>query len=252
MSVDKNSIVDAVDPNGPWKFDGDVARVFDDMLQRSIPQYAVMRKSVFNLAVRFQQPNTTMLDLGCSRGEALAPLVDRFGADHHLGRDYRFIGVDVSEPMLAACNMRFKAGIEQGLVKISKFDLRTGYPLEQEEASVTLAVLVLQFTPIEHRLRILSDIYKSTVPGGVLILVEKVIGADALLDQTMVDLYYGMKRDNDYTESQIERKRLSLEGVLVPLTAKWNEEALRGAGFHSVDCFWRWMNFAGWVAVKDG
>jgi tRNA (cmo5U34)-methyltransferase len=43
---------------------------------------------------------------------------------------------------------------------------------------------------------------------------------------------------------------LSLEGVLVPVTAAWNEYLLRSAGFSHVDCFWRWMNFAAWVAVK--
>jgi tRNA (cmo5U34)-methyltransferase len=43
---------------------------------------------------------------------------------------------------------------------------------------------------------------------------------------------------------------MSLEGVLVPVTARWNEELLHQEGFASVDCFWRHLNFAGWVAVK--
>ena len=59
-----------------------------------------------------------------------------------------------------------------------------------------------------------------------------------------------MKKGHGYTQEQIERKRLSLEGVLVPVTARWNEEMLRMAGFQQVDTFWRWMNFCGWVAVK--
>ena len=53
-----------------------------------------------------------------------------------------------------------------------------------------------------------------------------------------------------YTQEEIDRKRLSLEGVLVPVTAAWNEDMLRREGFRNVDCFWRWMNFAAWVAVK--
>jgi tRNA (cmo5U34)-methyltransferase len=36
----------------------------------------------------------------------------------------------------------------------------------------------------------------------------------------------------------------------VPVTARWNEELLRSAGFVDIDCFWRWMNFAGWIAVR--
>mgnify|MGYP002682876247 CR=1 FL=1 len=50
--------------------------------------------------------------------------------------------------------------------------------------------------------------------------------------------------------NEIERKRLSLEGVQVPVTARWNEDMLRSAGFDKIECFWRWMNFAGWVAIK--
>ena len=45
---------------------------------------------------------------------------------------------------------------------------------------------------------------------------------------------------------------LALEGKLVPVTAHWNEELLRNAGFAQVECFWRWCNFAGWIAVKEG
>jgi len=66
----------------------------------------------------------------------------------------------------------------------------------------------------------------------------------------MVDVYYQLKARNGYTQEQIQRKRLSLEGVLVPVTARWNEEMMQMVGFRQVDCFWRWMNFAGWVAVK--
>jgi tRNA (cmo5U34)-methyltransferase len=34
------------------------------------------------------------------------------------------------------------------------------------------------------------------------------------------------------------------------VTAKWNEQLLDAAGFREIDGFWRWMNFAGWLAIK--
>ena len=76
------------------------------------------------------------------------------------------------------------------------------------------------------------------------------LGDSADIDNLMTKIYYDFKRSNGYTEDQIQRKRLSLEGVLVPVTAKWNEELLRMAGFRQVDCFYRWQNFAGWMAIK--
>jgi tRNA (cmo5U34)-methyltransferase len=109
----------------------------------------------------------------------------------------------------------------------------------------------LQFTPIECRQAILRRTFKGTIPGGALILVEKVLGATADIDAAFVSEYLSMKAQNGYSTDEIERKRLSLEGVLVPLTARFNEDLLRAAGFEQVDCFWRWANFAGWLTIRN-
>lgn len=236
-------VTDNTQPEGAWTFDAEVTAAFDDMLRRSIPQYDVMRQAVFDLGCRYVQRSTDIVDLGCSRGEAFAPFIDKFGVSN------RYIGIEVSEPMLVAARERFSGLIKTGYVDIRNFDLRTGYP--PVKASLTLSVLTLQFTPIEYRHRILRDIFKSTAAGGALILVEKVIGNDADIDARMVDLYYQMKGENGYSQESIDRKRHSLEGVLVPVTAAWNEDLMRQAGFAHVDCFWRWMNFAGWLAIKE-
>jgi tRNA (cmo5U34)-methyltransferase len=237
-----SKVVDNTMPNGRWEFNAEVTDAFDDMLERSIPQYEVMRQACTDLAVRSAKQGTDIVDLGCSRGGAIADLIRRLGAWNH------FIGIDVSEPMLEAAQRRFSGMIEAGVVDIKRLDLRREYPICR--ASVTMAVLTIQFTPIEHRQRILKSVFDHTVDGGAFIMVEKVIGATSAIDADMVDIYHQQKREHGYSQDQIERKRLSLEGVLVPVTAKWNEELLRIAGFREVDCFWRWMNFAGWLARK--
>lgn len=235
-------IEDRVTPSGQWAFDADVTDAFDDMLRRSIPQYEVMRQACFDLGCRYVKPKTDIVDLGCSRGEALDPFVRRFGAHN------RFTGVEVSPPMLEASRERFKGYCDTGLMRLLPLDLRTDYPAVQ--ASLTLCVLTLQFTPMEHRQRILRDVFASTIQGGAMILVEKVLGGSCELDEAFKANYYGLKSANGYSQDQIDRKRLSLEGVLVPVTAIWNEQLLHGAGFEEVDCFWRWMNFGGWIAIK--
>ena len=233
---------DNIIQDGKWTFNGDVTAVFDDMLERSIPQYQLMRQTCLDLAKQYIKPTTTIVDLGCSRGEALAELIRTYGAYNH------FVGIDISKPMLEASKKRFKGWIKKGIVDIREFDLRSGYPTIL--ASVTLAVLTVQFIPIEYRLRILRDIYNSTAVGGCFIMVEKVLGNSADIDNVMVELYYKMKLANGYSQEEIDRKKLSLEGALVPVTAKWNEEMLRMSGWSQVDCFWRWMNFGGWIALK--
>ena len=224
-----------------WAFDSEVCQVFSDMLSRSIPQYDLMRKSVFDVGKHFVQPDTQVVDLGCSRGDALAPFIEEFG------NDCGYVGLELSESMLEASRGRFKDFIGSGLVDIQRHDLRK--PYVDVNASLTLSVLTLQFTPMEHRQRILRDVYQSTAPGGAFILVEKVLGDSAEINELMVQCYHELKRHNGYSDELIERKRLALEGVLVPVTARWNEELLRTAGFQQVDCFWRWMNFSAWVGV---
>ena len=51
-----------------WEFDSEVATVFDEMLERSIPQYQTMRNAVFELGRRYVRPGTAIVDLGCARG----------------------------------------------------------------------------------------------------------------------------------------------------------------------------------------
>jgi tRNA (cmo5U34)-methyltransferase len=233
---------DHVMPKGPWQFDREVTAAFDDMLQRSIPQYNAMRVATFEVGRRFVQPRTAIIDMGCSRGEALVPFVSNFGA----ANDY--IGLEVSEPMIEAAREKFANHPHGDRVTIQSTDLRHEFP--GVTSSVVLSVLTLQFTPIEYRQRILRRVFNSLAPGGAFILVEKVLGATSEIDDAFVDLFLAIKKQNGYSEAEIDRKRMSLEGVLVPVTARWNEDLLHEEGFRSVDCFWRHLNFAGWVAVK--
>lgn len=104
---------------------------------------------------------------------------------------------------------------------------------------------------IERWQRLLRDIFDHTKKGGAFILVEKVLGSTAALDELFVGRYLGSKAEAGYSADDIARKKAALEGVLVPVTASWNEDLLRGAGFREIDCFWRSLNFAGWIAIKQ-
>lgn len=224
-----------------WEFDRSVTDVFDDMLERSIPQYRIMRELTFDIGREFVQPKTEIVDLGCSRGEAIEPFMRTFGAHN------RYLGVEVSEPMLDEARQRF-ASWPESVVRIENLDLRTDYP--EVDASLTLCVLTLMFTPINYRRRIMANIARTTRYGGAVILVEKLIGENDRTDRIMVDRYHRMKAENGYTQEEIDRKALALEGVQVPVSASWNEDLLRDAGFGKVECFWRWMNFAGWIGIR--
>jgi tRNA (cmo5U34)-methyltransferase len=225
-----------------WAFDDEVTRVFEDMLWRSIPGYAEMRSLCHQMARRFRTDHTHVVDLGCSRGGAIAPLVEEYGTRN------TYDGIEISAPMAAAARARFA---DRPNVRIHEADLRRGVDVVGEEgASVVLSILTLQFVPIEHRQRVVRDVHAALAPGGALVLVEKVLGATARANELLVDAYYEFKRGNGYSQDEIDRKKLALEGVLVPQTEGANVEMLVREGFRVVECFWRYLNFSGWVAIK--
>lgn len=228
---------DEILAEGKWTFGEEVAEVFDDMLPRSIPDYATMRKLIYILGRDFARKGA-VVDLGCSLGESFKAFAND-GA--------KVYGFEVSMPMVERAKKKFSS---YDNVYIEQRDCIKDFP--RVKSALTLSVLTAQFTPIEYRHKFLRSIYETLSDGGALIYVEKILGKDYELDSMLVDAYYSIKEDNAYTQEQIAKKRKSLEGVLVPVTAKWNEELLRSAGFDKVECFWRCLNFAGWIAIKKG
>lgn len=226
---------------GNWQFDESVAKVFTDMLSRSIPDYDNMRDLMFRMARNFLRPYSNVLDIGCSTGLSSKSLVECEEA-----RRCDFTLIDVSEPMLQRCHELYE---HDRRVDVLQWDIRDGCPVQK--CSVVICCLTLQFVPLEYRQRIISNIFGSLQRGGALFLVEKVIGTSDIIDEVMVKEYYNIKRENAYTEEQIRTKRKALAGTLVPLTEEWNEQMLRTAGFTKIDTFWRYLNFCGIIAVKN-
>ncbi|UAW53135.1 hypothetical protein pEaSNUABM30_00017 [Erwinia phage pEa_SNUABM_30] len=255
------SNVDTTMPEGKWEFNEPVAAVFDNMLQNSIPSYDRMRDLTYRLGRQFVTPGTAIVDLGASLGRAIEPFCKEFGpynyhhcphsddADSETGNHYSLYEIaPAMRERLMTNDVLVAAGAK--LERDSLTDVDTFRFDGQVECSLILSVLTLQFTPIEHRQHILEKVYDSLEKGGAFILVEKVLGDDNFLDRLLVSTYYQMKGDNGYSQESIATKRKSLEGVLVPVKASWNEELLRKAGFDRVECFYRDLNFAGWIAIK--
>lgn len=237
----KNQNVDNVVPKSKWEFDADVAHCFANMLERSIPDYRSMRSLVYELGERFIKPQTVITDIGCSTGLAVEPFFNKHGDNN------AYFLCDNSEAMIEVCGDKFSVGISGGYVELVNgnfFDMDI-----PDNQSLVLSILSMQFMPTAYRQNMINSIYEALNPGGAFVFVEKII-ADEGTDDLNVDLYYQMKRENGYTEEKIMQKRKSLENVLSPLKAEWNEDMLHEAGFEKVDMFWRCLNFCGWVAIK--
>lgn len=230
--------------NGKWVFNENVTLEFEDMLNKSIPQYEIMREMIFNIGCHClnQSSQKSILDLGCSNGLNLQKFIHKYGALA------RFKGVDISKPMLNEAIKKYQNLINCNIVSISYMDLRDEFPLDKY--TLIMSILTIQFIPIEYRQKIIQNIYNHLEQNGMFIFVEKVLGNCHEINSIMVDQYYKLKHENGYSYDEIERKKKSLEGVLVPMTSDWNIDLLKQAGFRKIDVFWRWMNFEGYIAIK--
>ena len=56
--------------------------------------------------------------------------------------------------------------------------------------------------------------------------------------------------DLGYSNTEIEKKRASLENVLIPYRFEENRELLLNNGFGTVEEFFRWYNFSAFVAIR--
>lgn len=225
-----------------FKFGVHVAKVFDDMVNRSVPFYGEIQRMMAEMAADYAKEGTDVYDLGCSTGTTL------IGMDTMVNKNIRFIGVDDSQEMLDKCKSKL---LDVGFSR--PYELRCadlGQDIKIENASVVVLCLTLQFVRPVHREQLLKTIYDSLNPGGVLILVEKILAEESKFNRDFINYYYNYKRRNNYSEMEISQKREALENVLVPYKLSENITLLRDKGFAHCEVFFKWYNFAGLIAIK--
>lgn len=230
---------------GSFRFDAKVARVFDDMIRRSVPGYAATVAMSGWLAARFAQPGTACQDLGCSLGATLLACAEAM-TEAGIG-PVELIGVDASAAMLDRCRSRLEPELGGRQLTLIEADVRT---VELRPSSVIILNWTLQFLPPADRAPLLTRIHDALLPGGVLILSEKIIDTDPGAQQLVESLHADFKRSQGYSELEIAAKRSAIEDVLIPETLEAQKARLLQVGFATALVWYRQLNFASLLAVK--
>ena len=74
-----------------FNFKKETAKVFDDMLNRSVPFYEEIQRMIGEMSSDFAEEGTNIYDLGCSTGNTFL-FIDKL-----VSQDVSFIGIDYSE-----------------------------------------------------------------------------------------------------------------------------------------------------------
>jgi tRNA (cmo5U34)-methyltransferase len=222
-----------------FEFDKDVASVFDDMLNRSIPFYNEMLDLTTSFVIKYSNEGSIVYDLGCSTASTLIDIAKK--TDLRL----KLIGVDNSNAMLERARQKFNAyGLDIELLNIDIFNINL------QSSNVIISNYTLQFIRPLLREKLIKKIFNSLKDSGIFIFSEKVITENKKLNKIMIDKYYNFKKTQGYSDFEIAQKREALENVLIPYSLEENKKMCEDAGFSNFEIIFKWNNFATFIAIK--
>ena len=227
---------------GSFRFNQQVANVFDDMANRSIPYYQDVIQIIGQLANSFVADGGLICDLGCSTGSTLI-----FLAKVLQGKNIRLVGCDPAAAMLVKAREKSERFTYSHNIF---FEQNSCEDMDLEQADMILLNYTLQFIEEKQRPALLKKLYKGLKPGGVLILSEKLRQQNSIVEDFNTKSYESFKAGNGYSFLEIANKRQALENILVPGSLEDNLNMLSKAGFEESEILFKWLNFATFAAFK--
>ena len=226
-----------------FSFNQDVAEVFDNMLDRSVPFYQTVIETTAGLIRQLAAPGSCVFDLGCSTGSTLLELA-RLLPDMELC----FVGIDNAPAMLDKARRKTEMFCKGSVIEFREQDITTA---DLAGADIILCNYTLQFIRPLLRQEFVKRLYQALPPDGMIVVSEKVISHHGRLNRTFIELYHGFKRRQGYSELEIAAKREALENVLIPFSVQENIDLLQSSGFREVETFFHWVNFAALIGLKE-
>ena len=241
--VKKDSIYeDYIDKVADFVFDDKVVAVFDDMIRRSVPGYGTIIAMTKIFAERYVGPNSNCYDLGCSLGTSTLAMqrgISQPGC--------KIISVDNSKSMIERCREILDSEISQTPVELKHQDITD---TKIENASMVVLNFTMQFLTPKMRDELIQKIYDGLLPGGILLLSEKIAFPKPDEQEFQIEMHHNFKRLNGYSNLEISQKRKAIENVLIPDTLQKHYDRLGSAGFEKYYRWFKCFNFTSLVAFK--
>jgi len=223
-----------------FTFDQKVVNVFDDMVLRSVPGYKQMIELIGLAGRTYPIINSNVYDLGCSTGAATLSI-----ASNLKSASVKIFSIDNSKEMIEQCSKNL-SGTEANIQYICD-DIEN---IKLDNASLIVLNLTLQFINPKYRSDLIKRIFKSLLPGGALIISEKIIHENEETNKSLVSLHESFKRENGYSETEIAQKRKAIEDVLIPESIEQHLKRLSDSGFKKPLVQMQCINFVSFLAVK--
>ena len=233
-----------IDKLDNWSFNSRVADVFPDMIHRSIPGYSSIIYIIGIIVQHFVKPNTYIYDLGCSFGSSTLSIQDNIQSP-----GCTIIAVDNSQDMVKCCFNYVNKFYNKNITPVKILEANI-CDINIENASLVILNFTLQFIEPSLRLKLLKKIWQGLYPGGALLLSEKFSFKDIKISTILSNMHYNFKRNNGYSDMEINQKIIMLKNVMFTDTIETHKMRLYKAGFINSEVCFQNLNFGSIIALK--
>ena len=227
-----------------FKFDDQVAQVFGDMIERSVPGYLQILHLLPTLVRCFKQGNSHYYDLGCSIGACMLAI-----AEGLQNAKNPIVGVDNSAAMLEQANSVLQQYSQERDINF-ELEFADIHRFQLLPAAMIVMNFTLQFIPLDQRDALINKICAALVPGGVLVLSEKIAFENSNVIQSLTKIHHQYKADQGYSQLEISQKRDAIENVLLPESLNCHIARLQCAGFNTITPWIQNLQFISIIAIK--
>ena len=211
------------------KFSFDTIEDFDGHIDLSIQNYSGLIEHIKNISTYFIKDDCRVYDIGCSTGNLIRVL------KKHNKTNTQYIGIDKAE------------NLTNGKEDVYNMDLQDW---KAESFCFGACLFTLQFLPLALRKQVLKELYDNLLPGGAIIVSEKIFLEDGYIQDVLNFSHYDFKRKS-FESQEILSKQVDLRYIMRPLTKNENLELFKEAGFKKVTSFWQSLHFKAWILQKD-
>lgn len=199
---------------------------FEKHIELSIPNFQTLDSIFVSVCREYAQPESIVLDLGCSTGRFLSTVPKTEGV--------RYIGVDTVDFKDRRDGFEFVSGdIEEVLQEYVSANV-----------SVVVCMFMLQFLGKAKRKRITALLQQLVRNGAILLISEKIFLEDSKL-QTLIHRIHIQEKRKGFTDKEILDKDNQLSVSMFCKTEHEIDQELREIGTPSK--VWQSYNFMGYV-----
>jgi len=207
-------------------FDFNKVEGFNRHIAMSIPNYEQLFSIFLELVSVFSEPETCVIDYGCSAGRLLLELPKKASC--------KYFGVDVAE-LLPTSNVD---------VQFNKADAIAYGRSFNEPVSVVISMFFLQFLGNRKRKEMLKVLRDQVSSGATLLISEKTLIDDSIINAIISRLHVQEKRKNFADDEILNKDRQLLRSMFCRQESELLDE-LNNIG--TVTKVWQSYNFCGYI-----